>query len=519
MSNKNRSARNKRISKQQERNSKMQDFASSVADPKGRLKATSSVASDKSTIGNYLERPYDNAANIANALEDASIKSGTFEKVLQLYQSIPTYNHTISPVLGNKLYDFSGNMSNDFIDVAYTLSQYNIKFFAPYFFKEMLKTGVTYQYKITDSKGIAYMKFPVEWCKIRALDQGVYRFMIDVSKLRSEIYDSMPKEIQTAMDNYNAGKARDDDGKKWYDGKWYFVGDKGAAFTLDPNALTNGGVAISPFAGMLIDNLSLQNAKDNVDIKDNLDTIRLIHSKIPTDSDGVPTMNLKTAKIFDSQMRKNLPDGVVAISSPNNIDNVPLTGSGNAGVYDTVNKANEQLFYSLGVSSSLFGGNTTSSNIIKEEIKKEANWIYTNLFPMLENYYNYELLKNVKTSTKIPWHIKFIRQSQFTLKDDIANLKDQLSYGGSRLDYLAACGFEPAEVYSKLKFEQQVLDIDSIMVVKPTSNTISAATAQQTQTKPNAKKLNNKLDPNAQEVGRPTTDEPTDDTDRINDSN
>ena len=56
----------------------------------------------------------------------------------------------------------------------------------------------------------------------------------------------------------------------------------------------------------------------------------------------------------------------------------------------------------------------------------------------------------------------------------------------------------PLEIYSKLSLEQRVLDIDSIMVPKPTSHTLSGTSSD--------------------EVGRPKTDNPTDDTDRINDS-
>lgn len=118
--------------------------------------------------------------------------------------------------------------------------------------------------------------------------------------------------------------------------------------------------------------------------------------------------------------------------------------------------------------------------------------------------------------------MKFIRESNFTLKEDIANYKDQLSYGGSRLDYLASVGFTPDQVISQLSFEQQALDIDSIMVVKPTSNTISSKEAANSSGKatPKAPKAPNSNinNPNKGNVGRPETDNPTDDTDRLDDA-
>ena len=92
-----------------------------------------------------------------------------------------------------------------------------------------------------------------------------------------------------------------------------------------------------------------------------------------------------------------------------------------------------------------------------------------------------------------------MRQSFFTLEEDIKRLKDSMTTGGSRTDYLASLGMSPLEVYTKLSLEQQVLDIDSIMVPKPTSFTMTGAETA------------NGVDG----AGRPKADNPSDDTDRI----
>ena len=119
-------------------------------------------------------------------------------------------------------------------------------------------------------------------------------------------------------------------------------------------------------------------------------------------------------------------------------------------------------------------------------------------------------MTQIKTKSKIPWNIKFIRESNFTLKDDITNYKDQLAFGGSRMNYLAACGFNPIEIVSQLQFEQQVLDIDSLMVVKQTSNTIYSKDSA------NGGSGNKTIkNPVRGQIGRPKTEEPTDDTDRL----
>lgn len=471
-------------------------FASMISDPKARLSVTDNATTAKSSITSYLKQPYSNYNNIASSMRDAYVQNGIVTKVIDHYVSLPTYAHTIYPMLGNKVYQVDSNMQNDFIDVAYELEQLNIPFYAPYFFRETLIQGVSYFYKIEDNDGVGYMTFPISWCKIRSQDNGVYRFMLDMSKIKKDIYDTLPVELQTAYDNYK-GTQGTDDTTQWYDGKWYFVGEAGVAFTFDPNALVKGGVAVSPFAGMLIDNVSLQQAKDAIEVKSEVDNLRIIHNKVPTNSDGIPTMNLKTVKAFDDQMRRRLPPGVVSVTSPSKLENISLKGAGNSSLYEDVESAIEQVFYDMGASSPLFGGKTTSANIVKENLKRDASWVYTNFFPLITAYYNFEI-SQVKTKSKVKWVIKFIKQSNFTRSEDIKDLKEGLTLGGSRLDYLAGTGNTPAEVVSKLAFEQQVLNIDSLMVVKPTSNTISAKEAQ-----------------SQSEQGRPSVDNPSDDTDRL----
>lgn len=474
---------------------KREEFANIVADPKAGLKPTTTGATEKSNVATYLQRPYDNAPQIAATIRDSVNKYGVLAKVIDYYQSLPTYNFAIKPILGNKVYDIDTvNMRNDYIDIAYALEQYNIKYYAPIFFRDTLIEGVTFYYKIEDSDGISFMKFPIEWCKIRGIENGVYRFMIDVTKFKQDFLTTLPEELQTAYEQYQNGNATDEN--SWYNNRYYFVSEKGVAFTFDSSALDYGGLAVSPFAGVLLDIMSVAQAKNNVDIKDGIDTTRILHSKIPVDNDGRILMTAKEAKVYDSAIRSRLPKGVVNVTTPTKLENVPLTNSGNTNALDTVKKSTEQLFFDVGTPAPLFGGDTTSANIVKTSIQKDANWVYTNLFPLLENYYNSEIAQ-VKTKGKVKWAIKFVRQTTFTLKDDVALQKDQLSYGGSRLNYLAANGFSPSEIVSQLSFEQQALGIDDLMIVKPTSNTISANEVSE------------------QGRGRPVTDNPTDDTDRL----
>lgn len=43
--------------------------------------------------------------------------------------------------------------------------------------------------------------------------------------------------------------------------------------------MSNGGIAISEFSSLLVDSLRLERAKNNIEIKDDIDTVRIVHAK------------------------------------------------------------------------------------------------------------------------------------------------------------------------------------------------------------------------------------------------
>ena len=471
-------------------------FAETLVDSKGSFKSqTISLAGiDKRTTESLFQNPLENYARISSHMETMALNNGVIGRLFGYLQSHLTYNHTIYPTISEKNATALGGSLEDYLGAASFIDKYNIKFYAPYFVKQVLINGMAFFYKEQNAKGVTYIQFPIEWCRIYALENGVYRFSVDMSKIKEDVVPFLPKEVGSAYEKFKNGISSDDKG--WTDSKHFHVSKKGVAFTLSQSALKDGGVAVSEFASLLVDSVQLKRAKDNINIKDDIDTIKIIHSKIPTDSEGKPNMSSKVAKIYDNALKRSLPSGIAAVTSPMDIENIPLNGSGSSKSYDTVDKAQEQLFTTTGVPSSLFGDDTASSNIVKLSILKDAAWMFTNVLPMLENYYNYEMA-SYKTKSGNTWSMSFLRQSYFNYEDYVKNTKDAVTMGGSRTKYLASIGMSPMEIYTTLVMEQQMLDIDSLMIPKQMSYTMSS-------------------DGSGEGAGRPQSKEQTDDTDRIN---
>ena len=469
-------------------------FSKSGADYKGSLKGTSVSLNNVAvaTVKNLFQNPENNYVQIGSYMEALRKKNGIVARTLDYIGSHATFNHSLFFDIGKTGY--VAPSLEEYIGASSYLEKYNIKFFAPYFLSQTLMNGMSFFYEVVDSTGVTYIEFPLSMGRISGIENGVYRWMIDISKVKPEMVElqGFPKEIVTGYESTDRT-----DPKKWVDGKWLLLSNKAVAFCFNQNVLKNGGVAVSDFASLIIDSVQIERTKENVDIKDDIDTVKIIHGLLPMDKDGRPTIDVSEAAVWSKQLNKDLPDGIIAVVNPLELNNINLSGSGNSKAYDTVKDAQSQVFYTTGTAPGVFGADTKSGNIIKISVIKDAAYIYSKVLPVFENYYN-EVLRKYK-SQSVTWKLRLLRQSFFTLEEDIKRLKDSMTTGGSRTDYLASLGMSPLEVYTKLSLEQQVLDIDSIMVPKPTSFTMTGAETAE----------------GVSGAGRPKSNDPSDDTDRI----
>ena len=442
----------------------------------------------RARLEGYFRNPIANYENIANAMETFVSQDGIVKRVINYFVALPTYNYNISLKMDGTEDVTKVPETKDYLTAANWIEQYNPKLHAPYFVKRTLISGISFFYEMEDADGVAYLEFPIGMGRVYAMDNGVYRWAINVSMLSDEIVEQegFPEEIAKAYKTPTRARTTNNG---WSDENYYMIGEKGVAFCFDQSVIRNGGIAISEFADLLLQQENLEKAKDNVGLKDDIETVRIIHGEIPRDKDGNLTMTSQQAFEFRQSLESGLPNGVAAVVTPFELTNVPLGSSSQNKAYETLQDAYEQIYRATGQPSPLFGGKTTSYNIVKLSIMKDATWVYNTIIQHLNSYYN-SIMMRVNTNSK--WSFKFLEQSIFTEKEDVAKYKEAVTLGGSRTDYLASLGLKPIEIYGKLTMEQKMLDIDSIMVPKATSHTMSG----------------NKS------AGRPVEDNPTDGTEK-----
>lgn len=469
-------------------------FASASASVGGTTSSSSNIT--EARLKSMIKDPSKNASQVGSLSKSLKQSNGIYKSIIEYFGSLLTFDHLIYPVIENPIsfMEDPSEMQIQFSENAKFLDRLNPKFHLPIFTDSIFTNGSTFLYKLEDSKSVAYMEFPNAYCRIGFIEDGVYRYQIDVSKITEATLISYPKEIQNAFTGYKNGSV-----DKLIEGKWYQVSDKGVAFTLDTSTLSQGGVSMPPLSSAILDVIKIEKAKDEMEDTAKLDNTKIVHSKIQTDDKGRPLMELPVVHEYHNALKRSLPEGSVAITNPFETRVMTLNGTGRDGKFSLLEKAIDNLYEGAGVSKLLFAGDGASSQALERSIQVDCQWLYSFLLPMYSNYYNYELKKIGKKGTI--WKAKFLQISHFDREDSIKTAKDQLSYGGSRQEYLAYTGMTPIEVANMLIFEQRVLNIDEFMVAKQTSHTMSSKDSD-----------------SETEVGAPKSDNPSDTTIRISDS-
>jgi hypothetical protein len=183
-----------------------QRFASTSATFTGTT-TSSSRGIDEARLKTMLQDPAKNATQVAGLSRSMKQVNGIYKRVVKYMSTLLTFDHTIYPVMQNPLQDVGDapTLQQAFAQTAIFVDKLNPKFNLPMFAEKVFTNGVTFQYKLEDSKSVAYMDIPANLCRVSYLEEGVYRYQFDITKLTEATMLNYPKEFQSAYTSFKGG--------------------------------------------------------------------------------------------------------------------------------------------------------------------------------------------------------------------------------------------------------------------------------------------------------------------------
>lgn len=418
----------------------------------------------KTQVTSYLENPY----KYSNQLQEISTflryNNGIYNRIIKYFSELPTFDYMLYPIeVDGKVSSSGEKLQKSYFESASYLQKVNPKYNFQWFLDRLLTSGELYLYKIEDKQSIVYKEMPADMCRIVSVEDNVCKYAIDLKKVNTKgIYETMPEEIQKLGDRYNEGGMKEDD---LIDTSWYEL-EKGAyAFNIISPFLSKG---FPPFLYLFDGLMHVDEMKQLQFTSAKANNLKIIHQKIPMDENGELLIDVELVQEYHSSTKRNLPEGIAITTNPLDLQSITLSRTG-AEAINQRSDALESLYDDAGINSELFNGNKNTTEAIATGVRVDEMYVM-NAIGMFENFLNYEITQNKKSSY---WRVKMMRSTYFTKDENVKRCRENLTYGGSRLEFLAMQGFSPLEGYNTLKGER-ALGLDEIMVPQQSSHTMTS---------------------------------------------
>lgn len=430
-------------------------------------------AVNKDAVRTLLRDPIKNAHKLQDLSWYLYYTSGQYKRNINYLSDLLTYDYYVTP---SETLSNANAYKKYFEKTCNILKGMNIKFNTRWIHFYLLLLGELYIYEIGNDKDMLYTIIPNSICRVVEYSNGVSRFAVDLTKIKKDMLDVLPDEIVKA---YEKGRNVESD----YGRGMYLVSEKGIGL----NPIYNKSHGVPPFALVFDDILNLDDVKDISFDNQKAEALKLIHQEVPLDDKKKPSIGIEHQKMYHRDTLKAVPKNIAVTTTPLTTKMLSFVDSQSRDKY-YLSLAKGNVADSFGVSAMLFNSDGASGEALKKSIMVDELMVY-GILPTLENFINNKL-KNFKFS------MQFLRTTYNNRWEQAKAYKDSLSIGGSSLVYMAYLGFEPFQIIELLKFERDVLDIDSLITPKKTSHTLSS-----------------------DDVGREKSDNPTDSTEKARESN
>ena len=417
-----------------------------------------------------------------------------YRRAITMLATVMLNNYVLRPV-GDTGGKGTATFSKEYRKLCRTVSHYKLKTEIPKILTTCLLDGVFFGIEYDDTDNYFIKPVRPEYCIISSVENGVWRFAFDLDYFTQKTLIYLPQYGKDFENAYWAYR-----GKKDLDGKWvippdktkrWFEPKKQLCVKFDPEMPWT----IPPFVGIFKSIIDLDTYEEIKKDGAMLDNYKLIHYRIPTDTDGVPKLSFEQATKYYRMSADVVPDGIGLVMSPFTVDAVNLKDNTN----DTKNytkEATKDLFDNFGIAPVLFGimDNVTSQAL--ELAIRPVEAMMMKCICQIQHLYN---VKIQKMELKNLFEIYFLEQSIYTFERVQNYYFKSAQYGiSSKLYYAASLGLEPIDVINQSYLENEILGCGTDIFNRPliSSNTLSNG-----------------------EVGRPETDNPSDNTELSADNN
>ena len=373
---------------------------------------------------------------------------------------------------------------------------------------KVVKHGCYYGYIIDGNHGIQLQELPFEYCRTRYYVSGMPAIEFNMAFFddkfsdvgyRMKVLKMFPDEFAKGYALYKQGKLVNDEvidqntGYRTAYG-WYL---------LDPNFTIKfniNGSDIPIFINALPAILDLDAAQELDRKKQMQKLLKILVQKLPMDKNGDLIFDLDEARDIHNNavamLRRAV--GVDVITTFADVEAIDISDKNTTTSSDDLEKVERTVYNALGISRNLFN---TNGNLSLEKSIADDESSMRNLLLQFGIFFD-KIIERKSNNKKYNFRFMMLETTQYNYKEMAKLFKEFSANGHSKFMPAIALGHAQSSVLNLAYFENEILDLPSLMIPPMMSSTISGQEILDMKNQRNANKNENPLE--EKEVGRPT---------------
>ena len=366
---------------------------------------------------------------------------------------------------------------------------------------EVIRHGCYYGYRVESDEKVILQDLPSDYCRSKYFIGGKpavefnMKFFDDKfrdSTYRQKILKIFPEDFNKGYQMYKKGLLPAE-----------VSGEQNCWYLLDPEYTVKFSInnTDSPYLINAVPALIDLDEAQEIDRKRMLQQLmKILIQKLPIDKNGELVFDVEEAKDLHGNAVAMLSRaiGVDVLTTFADIDVKDMdTTTSITSKADSLTKVERGAFNAMGLSKNIFNteGNTALDKSILDDEASLRSLVY-----QFQDFANDAIAPFNKNKKKLEFRIKMLETTIYNHKELAKMYKEQVQLGYSKLLPQIALGHSQSEILAELTFENDVLDLASIMKPAQSSATMSSKDLDKT----NKSNLNNnqKIIDDEKKVGR-----------------
>lgn len=387
-------------------------------------------------------------------------------------------------IINKKIFENENN-KNKLEKIFYNLLRYldasSIKRVCGEWALKVVRDGAFYGYVVPSKDSLVMQELPINYCRVRyksnnipAVEFNMKYFQEQFTDVgyRSRILKLFPQEIQHGYHLFASGKLPKDPNDQ--DG-WYLL-TIGSAFKFSLYDIID-----FPLLAAIIPSLLDLDAAQDLDRRKQMQKLlKVLIQQLPLDKNNDLVFDVDEARDLHRNAVEMLQNaiGVDVLTTFATIKMEDLADSNSSVNSDDLERVERTVFNNAGVAQKIFnadGNLAVSTSILQDESTMR------NLLLQFNDFFNYVVKIYTGNKSQYKFTFNMLETTQYNYKEMAKLYREQTQMGYSKLLPQIALGQSQSFILNSMYFENEVLELSTIMIPPITSATMNGEDLKQAQ--------------------------------------